>query len=305
MGCSTTIEQGTPVLETRFNSSGDAAATTVMRAGIDTAEWAAACNDVIPAMRHKPAEVFGRFPTQRGASVCQGQRYVTFMKLPKPMDVHSMDFRWLPAGDGIVRLSSIVFVDEQGHATPVDPSDMRVGDPTRWKKFHQQAEFAVYENLRSQPRVWLVRETVTLAADDVKAAIQTSKLPDGRVYDPTAMALLEEPLTFRSSTPDPDARVWMVSDRKTSVDLRTVNKQPAFLVLGDFYYPGWTATINGQPTPILQTNYIQRGIVIPPGENFVTFRFRPADFYAGAGVSGSSLLLSVIAAVVAWRRRLL
>jgi hypothetical protein len=305
MGCSTSIEQGTPVLQTHFNSSGDGDATTVMRAGIDTAEWAAGCNDIVPSMRHEPAEVFARFPVQRANFLCEGQRYVTFMKLPKPMNVDSMEFRWLPAGDGIVRLSSIVFVDEQGHSDPVDPSDMRVGNPTRWKKFHQEAEFAVYENLRSQPRAWFVPETVTLAAGDVKVAIQTSKLPDGREYDPSAMALIEEPLSFRSSVPDPDARVWIVSDRNTAVDLKTVNKQPVFLVLGDFYYPGWTATVNGQPTPIYQTNYIQRGLVIPPGQNFVTFTFRPSTFYAGAGVSGSSLLLCLIAAVVAQRRRLL
>jgi hypothetical protein len=305
MGCSTSIAQGTPVLETRFSSSGDGEATTVMRAGIDTAEWAAGCNDIVPSMHHNPAEVFARFPVQHGGSLCEGQRYVTFMKLPKPMNIDSMDFRWLPAGDGIVRMSSIVFLDEQGHSDPVNPNDMRVGDPTRWKTFHEQAEFTVYENLRSQPRAWLVPETVTLAANDVKVAIQTSRLPDGREYNPSAIALIEKPLEFRQSVVDPDARVRIVSDRNTAVDLKTVNKQPAFLILADFHYPGWTATVNGQPTPIYQTNYIQRGLVLPPGQNSVTFTFRPTTFYAGAGVSGSSVLLCVIAAVVARRRRLL
>jgi hypothetical protein len=306
MGCSTSIAQGTPVLEMHFVGAKDsAAATRTLRAGVDTAEWAAACDDVAPAIRHKPAQVFSRFSVPRGAATCQGQRYFSFLQLPNTMDVKAMDFRWLPAGSGITRLVSIVFVDEKGHSDPVTTADVRIGDPTRWKQFGQDAGVSVYENLRSMSRAWLTWETVTLNPDDVKRTIRTSKLPDGRDYDPAVMALIEAPLGFQSPARDPNARVWIVDDRKTVLDLQTFNRQAAFLVLGDFYYPGWRANVNGQPTRIFRTNYIQRGILVPAGQNFIRFEFHPADLYTGAAVSGSGILLCLAVALAARQRGVL
>ena len=106
--------------------------------------------------------------------------------------------------------------------------------------------------------------------------------------DPAAMALVAEPPAFRASA-NPEAGVWVVQDRGLALDVQTSNRQPGFLVLGDFYHPGWTVTINGHPGRIFQTNYIQRGVLLPAGQNFVHFAFRPTSFYAGLGVSGAGV----------------
>ncbi len=50
--------------------------------------------------------------------------------------------------------------------------------------------------------------------------------------------------------------------------------QPIF-VLHDLYYPGWEATIDNQPTPILKTNLLFRGVELPRGRHIVAFRFAP------------------------------
>ncbi|HVP49153.1 MAG TPA: YfhO family protein, partial [Bryobacteraceae bacterium] len=102
-----------------------------------------------------------------------------------------------------------------------------------------------------------------------------------------------------------EARARVVQDRGAVLDVQTSNRQPAFLVLGDLYSPGWTVSINGQPGRILQTNYIQRGVVLPAGQNFVHFAFRPPRFYAGLCVSGAGVLLCILAAFVARTRGVL
>jgi hypothetical protein len=62
--------------------------------------------------------------------------------------------------------------------------------------------------------------------------------------------------------------------------------QPGFVVLADAYYPGWQATIDGQPAPLYRANSVTRAVYAPAGEHLITYRFRPADFYGGALVSG-------------------
>jgi hypothetical protein len=297
------IAQGSPVLEMRFQD-GHRSVSTELRAGIDTAEWAAACADVAPIIRHRPAEVFSRFTVRRGASTCQGQRYVTFLNLPGgDLDVQSIDYRWLPQSQGSICILKLVFLDTPAQtATPVKATDLWVSDSSRWRQFDRHGNTLVYENLRAMPRAWMAPETVSLAPGDVKRAIKTSRLPDGRSFDPAAMALLEQPLGFRAAA-DPEARARVVQDRGSVLDVQTSNRQPAFLVLGDLYSPGWTVSINGHPGRIFQTNYIQRGVLLPAGENFIHFAFRPTSFYAGVGVSSAGILLSVVAALAARARR--
>jgi len=304
-GCSTGFEQGSPVLEMRFQDARHSV-STVLRAGIDTAEWAAACADVAPIIRHRPAEVFSRFPVARGVSTCQGQRYGTLVKFSGgDLDIQSIDYRWLPQSQGIIRIAKLVFLDTAAQTTlPVTAADPWLGDTSRWKEFDRHGDIVVYENLRAMPRAWIVPETVSLAAGDVKRAIKTTRLPDGRSFDPAATALVEEPLAFRAIA-DPEARVRVVQDRGAVLDVQTSSRQPAFLVLGDLYSPGWTVSINGQPGRIFQTNYIQRGVLLPAGQNFVHFAFRPPRFYAGLCVSGAGVLLCILAAFVARTRGVL
>jgi uncharacterized membrane protein YfhO len=78
--------------------------------------------------------------------------------------------------------------------------------------------------------------------------------------------------------------------------IQTQSSTAAFLVLSDAFYPGWQATIDGKPTPIYQTNYIQRGLSVPAGEHLVEYRFEPLSLRYGAGIT----LLSGVASAYCW-----
>ena len=73
-------------------------------------------------------------------------------------------------------------------------------------------------------------------------------------------------------------------------------QQPGLLVVSDLFYPGWTAEIasaDGTRTqgPILRTNRIMRGVVLPAGTHRIAFVYRPLSFYAGALVSVAAWLI--------------
>lgn len=71
-----------------------------------------------------------------------------------------------------------------------------------------------------------------------------------------------------------NASATITLDRATQVALTTHSQQGGLLVLADTYYPGWQATINGVKTPILRVNWMHRGVLVPPGEQTILFRYQ-------------------------------
>ncbi|MGY6741329.1 MAG: YfhO family protein [Cecembia sp.] len=58
-------------------------------------------------------------------------------------------------------------------------------------------------------------------------------------------------------------------------------EKAGLVVFSEIYYPkGWIATINGNESPILRTNYLLRGIEVPQGTHEVAFQFQPNAYYS-------------------------
>ncbi|HEX6511879.1 MAG TPA: oligosaccharide flippase family protein, partial [Chloroflexota bacterium] len=73
------------------------------------------------------------------------------------------------------------------------------------------------------------------------------------------------------------------------------------LVLTDNNFPGWKATVDGQPAEVLTTDYTFRGVPLPPGGHTVEFTFTPTSLVAGGLVSALSLaVLAALAAAFGW-----
>ena len=78
---------------------------------------------------------------------------------------------------------------------------------------------------------------------------------------------------------------------------------PAWLVVPDSWAEGWTATVDGRPTPVLRANYAKRAVRVPAGRSVVQMRYLPAGFRTGLGVTAATLLACVGGlALVAVRR---
>jgi hypothetical protein len=141
-------------------------------------------------------------------------------------------------------------------------------------------------------RAWLVGRATALPADEVRAAvIGRAPLPDGTAFRPYETALVEQPVPFAPAALGSDAEAVVSLREPCRVEVRAHAPDGGFLVLGDVYYPGWRATIDGRPAKVYPTDYVLRGVVVPPGDHVVEFRYRPTTFYLGLGVSGLSAAL--------------
>ena len=55
------------------------------------------------------------------------------------------------------------------------------------------------------------------------------------------------------------------------------------MILRDAFYPGWTASVDGEPAPIHRANVIFRALQVPAGQSRVVFAFEPHLWRAALG----------------------
>lgn len=163
----------------------------------------------------------------------------------------------------------------------------------------------VYENTMALPRAFVVPNATRAEFPD--GAITRMKAPD---FDPTREVVLYEDPPMAGAGEIDDALGWetrVIKHEPTEVVIEVNGDLPGYLVLTDAYYPDWTATVDGTPTPVLRANHAFRAVPISEGRHTVTFRFEPRELRAGLAVSASALtILGIFGAglgVQALRRR--
>jgi hypothetical protein len=81
-----------------------------------------------------------------------------------------------------------------------------------------------------------------------------------------------------------------------------------YLVLTDAWYPGWKATIDGEPVPVHRANLYFRAVEVDAGHHRVVYTFHPVSLFVGAGISllglASIAILSKVDcnAIMTWGR---
>jgi uncharacterized membrane protein YfhO len=94
------------------------------------------------------------------------------------------------------------------------------------------------------------------------------------------------------------------SYQSQDVQIEASLDQSGILVLNDTSYPGWTATVDGQPAEWIDANYLFRGVLLSPGKHAVRFRYQPKSFRWGAEISGLTMaVLLAIGFTMSVRRR--
>lgn len=304
MSCSTAITQGEAVVNLSLIDGRGNTQLRTLRAGRDTAEWAIDCSDVKRVVKHASAEIFDSWDANRSSSSpCQGHRFVSEVNLD-PGAYKELSIDWLPAGPASLSISKMSLIDRDGKRTyHIRDSDVLFADTARFQYVEKAETSSLYRNMRVMPRAWLVPEVVTAKADVILRTLHTSMVPDGRAYDPRAVAFVEEPFKLENTgrTQPGTALVKALSNDRVEIDTST--KSASFLVLSDVYYPGWVASVDGNDTHVFLTNYALRGIAVPPGEHVVIFRYRPKPFYVGLFITFAALAGLTVFLVRARRKR--
>ena len=79
--------------------------------------------------------------------------------------------------------------------------------------------------------------------------------------------------------------------------------QPGLAVFNEQYDQGWSATVDGQPAPVLRANLNMRAIALAPGAHHIVMQYSPPGLRAGAAVTLVSLLALLGLAFAHGRRR--
>ena len=78
----------------------------------------------------------------------------------------------------------------------------------------------------------------------------------------------------------------------------------ALLVLGEKYYRGWKATVDGKSAEIVPVNHVLRGVYLTPGKHKVEFIFDPLPFKIGKWLTlGSFAFFAGMLVREFWGRR--
>jgi hypothetical protein len=136
----------------------------------------------------------------------------------------------------------------------------------------------IYRLPQAAPRAYVATRVKPV---DSEAVLDDQELPD---FDRRSEALLDEEDLSRTTlihaeqadeTVAGRSRVKILTYKRNSVTLSVSTDRAGLLVLHDLYYPGWEATVDGQPARLFKANLLFRGVEVAAGDHKVEFTFRP------------------------------
>jgi hypothetical protein len=165
---------------------------------------------------------------------------------------------------------------------------------------------SVLENKGTLGPVWFVRGVrFETSPNDVMNALTH--------FDPkdTAIIFMADSSRVKSgATWDSLGTISLVKNDNDEITYLAQAPGQRFAVFSEVYYNrGWRAWIDDHEAPIIRTNYVLRGLSVPPGRHVIRFFFRPLSYYLGRQVQWMAnivfLLLiagAIIVAVQEYRR---
>lgn len=173
----------------------------------------------------------------------------------------------------------------------VAPDDLRPSSLDLGPGFDllQDGDVRIWENPMAMPRARVVHRVRWMQAGDIEAVGRV--MASGDVDLRSEVVLEGEGAEIASEAGNSGFQgAAILLDRPTRVEVEVDVDRPGVLVLADTWYPGWEATVNGQPAEVFPANLALRGVPVPEGRSLVVFSYRPAWLIPG-------LLLSLLGVV--------
>jgi hypothetical protein len=155
----------------------------------------------------------------------------------------------------------------------------------------------LYRNLAYKPRVRM--EGIA----SVQPGAGVAELMELLEAEPPAPGVLLDaaPTPEPSGSPlsDEASGATIQAEDHRSLVVRAHSPVPALLVVADTLTAGWSATVDGEPAPLLRASAAFRAVALPAGEHLVEMRYSPPGLVIGTWLA----LIGLTAVVVAFLRR--
>jgi hypothetical protein len=166
--------------------------------------------------------------------------------------------------------------------------------PAQSEVFRGASGIAVYQNPDVFNRAWAVHEIIRMQDVD-----QSRAFIDEHINELRSKALsMGEPLPQLPACPEAKDTVLVTNYGSSNVTISADMSCDGMVVLSDTYYPGWYASVDGQPAQIYEVDLALRGVPVPQGAHVIRFRYRPRSVYWGAGLTLAGVLGA--AAITFW-----
>lgn len=159
------------------------------------------------------------------------------------------------------------------------------------------------QNPYAQGNGWFV-DKLTYVADANAEYAEVGKLDVSHeaVADKKFEAVLGQ-----TAANDSTASVVLTKYEPNSLTYTVNSAKGGVVVFSEVYYPGWSATIDGQPAELGRVNYILRALNVKAGKHEVVLEFHPSSISTTetiAYVALIALLLAICAALfVEWKKQ--
>ncbi|MDO4715095.1 MAG: YfhO family protein [Bacteroidales bacterium] len=174
---------------------------------------------------------------------------------------------------------------------------------TKYIIFGTEAGKVPVSNPHANGAAWFVHQINYVESDkDEMLALRTLNTARDAVAHTSYKSILGE------ATPiDSTAQIVLTSILPNELRYTTYSNLPGVAVFSEVYYPGWEATVDGQPIEVARVDYLLRALRLPAGKHEVVFTFKPSSVDTtealGFAAMGFLILLLLVPAIVAGRKR--
>lgn len=166
--------------------------------------------------------------------------------------------------------------------------DTRDLDGEGLRRVHEEGDLKVYQVTDPFPHSWIVHDVRVV--DDLDEAVT---LLDADSFDLRRSAVLTDAPPFAFQVGE-GSRARTVEVGSNTLRVEAELSAAGLLVISEVFYPGWQATVDGKPAPLLQADGILRGVPLTAGSHVVELRYLPPAFVWGVWISGLAVVASVL-----------
>ena len=113
-----------------------------------------------------------------------------------------------------------------------------------------------------------------------------------------------ESVLGKAQSNDSMAKVKLVKYEPNNLQYTIESKKGGVVVFAEIYYPGWTATIDGQPAELGRVNYILRALNVKAGKHTVVLDFHPTSISTTETIAYIAIVILLLAIIGAGYMRL-
>lgn len=168
----------------------------------------------------------------------------------------------------------------------------------------QNGETAPLKNQYAQGNAWFVDQlTYVDNANQELAALGKMDLRHEAVADKKFQKQLGQAVAQDYN----NVSVNLIAYEPNELKYDVKSAKGGVLVFSEIYYPGWTATVDGQPVDVGRVNYVLRALQLKPGNHQVVLQFMPKSVDTTEAIAyiayGVLLLVILLVVYLEWKKR--